>query len=524
MQRSGVKTQVAEVGILGLILFICFSHLFVHAAPMGQAQDLGTAPVTNLSNSPDIVSRYADIAADCAGNVHVVWQELDGGEDYVHSVTYSMWDGTSWTSPNAILVAPRVLLPSIAADPQGNLHLVYLSWNDLFYTRTRGGPGWSARSWSVSVLIGNDRGIGNPHWFEMVVDGQGHLHVLFQRFDRFGEPDYYAQVEYITSIDGGESWSQPVILSNPGGKAGWQGTSNWLTIDERGALYVTWQERAIDPFAMIETPGRQDQTDTTSVLVASSLDGGRSRSVPLLMSDPATAIHQPLAIISDGHGTIHLLWHQGHNEIIHRRTSDQGQTWTAPEVILKAQGDITRYGKAGGAVDSRGWVHVVLPLDTQDLYYLVWNGEQWLESVNVTSDPLRTSYWPRLAIAGGNRLHLVWNQGYPELMVPDQSQRLARGEYEVLHKEILLDAPLVKPASCQIGTPVAKATSPPLDDGIVNPTPAATPAATATRVIAPFPAPVTSATNSLVSPILIGIVPSLILIGAVLLGQFMKQR
>ena len=494
------------------VVFACTLSVSYGPALLAQERDLGTTPATNLSSSGNTVSRYADITADCAGNVHVVWIEEDGAGVYDRSICYSMWDGNTWTEANSIRVAYGALIPSVVADRNGDLHLLYLSGNLLWHSRTRGTAPWSARSWSAPIAISEPLNDENQRWHELVIDEQDNLHVLYLGWGSEGET-LRSEAYYVQSPDGGQTWSSPTLLSSPGVWAGLSGTSNWLAADQQGGLYAVWGEEHAFPAA----------TTAHKVLFARSQDGGVSWTAPLLMSEPAIQPSEPLAIVSDGRGTLHLLWHRGQNEIVHQRSRDQGQTWTEPYVIFKGDQDISRYGKGSAAVDSRGWLHVVMPLGTQDLYYLVWNGEQWLEPTNVTHDPERVSYWPRLAIAGGNQLHLVWNQGYPELALPELEQRLSRGEYEILHKGILLDAPTVEQTSCRAGIPLATPTPASQEGGpgLAVTATSRTPTRQPLAVSPPMPSGLSR--DRPAWAILVGVVSSLILLGLAVVWYLMRR-
>lgn len=529
--------RVPGRSIWGLaILLIYLFQPFAYRAAIAQEGDLATVPVTNLSNSPDIVSRYADITADCAGRVHVVWVEQDAEEDGVSYLTYSHWDGNAWTPPNDIAVAAEVLIPSIVADSDGNLHVMYVNGAAIMHTRTTGGPSWSARSWSEAVAVGAQEVGGHHRWHDLFVDEEDDLHLLYQNWGAEGTSSFYTEMYHTRSSDGGQSWSKPMLLSNRGQWAQISGTSNFLTMDEEGVLYALWGE------------GRSSAADYTSleVWLARSPDGGNSWLAPVLMSDPAVQPSEPVAIISDGRGTLHLLWHRGAKEINHQRSLDQGQTWTEPVVVFTAEEGMTRYGKASTGVDGRGGVHVVLPLDNYNLYYLRWTGDRWLPAVNLTSDWIRQAYWPRLAIANGNMLHLVWNHGHSELGLPDLQQRLARGEYEILHKEIRLDAPQVDPAACRIGQARSvssaaapgddtAATVPPPGSGGVEPTRSARQprpdgatelptSATVTVTTVPVRALAAPAVAHRVPVVVLGIVASCALVVAVVLVRVLRLR
>jgi len=72
-------------------------------------------------------SRYPAVAADSDGNVHVVWQDDTSGDFEIYC-RKSSDGGSSWAASQRLTWTPGWSQnPAIAADPSGNLHLV---WHD----------------------------------------------------------------------------------------------------------------------------------------------------------------------------------------------------------------------------------------------------------------------------------------------------------------------------------------------------------------------------------------------------------
>ena len=245
-------------------------------------------------------------------------------------------------------------------------------------------------------------------------------------------------------------------ISTLGELAGITGQSNLLTVDHKGNIYAIWGEGQVSVAAYTNT----------RVMFASSLDNGHTWSAPLVLgiSSPGAFYNEPIALLNvydDKTDTdvLHAIWLRGQNEVVHQRSLDHGRSWATPETVFVGGGDVTRYGKGSAVVDGEGRIHLVMPMDTQDLYYAVWENGAWSSPVNITNDPLRRSYWPRLALDGWGYLHLVWNQGNPEVAIPDEDQRLLRGEYEILHRRVFLSGDAAMQRSCPpITTTVPTAT------------------------------------------------------------------
>lgn len=480
----------------------------VFAVPLRQTSGFSGNPPDNLSASPDTVSRYSSVAADCAGRVHVVWVEEDGGESELHSINYAGWDGTLWREASSIMVAPRVLLPSLTADPSGNLHLVYFSYSVLYYTHTSGGPPWSALSWSKPEPVGQKADDERLHWHELIADSKGNLHLIYVNWR--GESQMtYSQVFYTGLPIGKREWTEPTRLSDPTAWAGIVGSSN-LVSDANGTLYALWMEA---------TPPYQGG-DPSKIMFAQSADGGQTWSPRQQLSTMESVFNESIGLVAPEPSQVHALWYDGVYNVVHSSSPDGGATWTRPSTIYTADGDITRYGTGTLTADSGGGIHAFLPLDRQDVFYLHWTGGSWLPPINVSADPVNTSYWPRAKVALGNQLHLVWNKGYAELALPDLEKRLAAGQYEILHKSIPLDAPAL-PITCQASLSAAEPTTPPMTERTVIETPSPSPTATPNLAVVQEPAP---SRSSEVVPIVLGSGLSAILVLGVVAARLARKR
>lgn len=491
-----------------LTLLFMIPAALAHAAPSWQIGDLNGSASDNLSNSPGIVSRYSSAAADCTGRVHVVWVEEDGGESELHSINYAGWDGTSWGEASSIIVAPRVLLPTLTADSSGNLHLVYFSYSVLYYTHTSGGPLWSAQSWSEPEPVGQKADDERLHWHELIADAEGNLHLIYVNWR--GESQLtYSQVFYTGLPIGKREWTEPTRLSDPTAWAGIIGSSN-LVSDANGTLYALWME-ATPPYR---------SGDLSSIVFSHSTDGGQTWSAGQQLNSADPNFNDPIGLAVPAQGQVHALWYSGLYDVAHSSSLDGGETWTRPGTIYTAGGDITRYGSGALTTDSSGSIHAFLPLDGQDIFYLRWSGGSWLPPVNMSTDPVNTSYWPRAKVALGNELHLVWNKGYAELALPDLEKQLAAGQYEILHKRIPLDAPAL-PMTCQASLSTAKPTAPPIADRIALETPSPSPTATPNLAFIQEPAP---SRSSEIMPIVLGSGLSAILVLGVAAARLIRKR
>lgn len=230
------------VCIISLILLSALMLVSWEAAGVSAQTGSWTKPV-NVSHTPNS-SWFPDLAVDSQGNVHVIWCEtthLESGADK-EQVFYSMWDGQAWSTPNDI-VPPSfdIIRNAITTDAFGDLHVsfggsVYRTLS-IYYMQAPYHSGWSTTAWSSPRLISLN---GNSYISDIAVDSKGVIHVIF---DDRGEPLSdtqlgYADVFYRRSSDGGKTWSYPVNLSrSPTGSSRIQ-----MEIDSNDVIHVVWDE------------------------------------------------------------------------------------------------------------------------------------------------------------------------------------------------------------------------------------------------------------------------------------------
>jgi len=495
-------------------LFLALVALF--ALPLAfRAEVYADAPWSaplNLSDTPPAVSRYPAIAADGMGNVHVTWIEEAGDEDGTSMIYYTMWNGDTWTTPVDILGGRYLLLPSMAVDRDGFIHLVYISGGRLMYSRAHvEGRPWSAQGWSSPVELVPPLTPGdNVRWPEIHTTSQGAVYILYTQIYASGA----TEVQILTSPDGGLNWSQPVRISNPGEVASTElANANRLAIDESsGTLYALWGEGKPAPTS----------TECLRVFFARSEDGGVSWSTPLLLSDPEGALAEALAVIVDSMGQVHVFWRDSERAIIHQWSADSGVTWSLRQSVAAMQ-DTQRYGGVSAVTDSLGNIHLVYVLD--GVRHITWDGSEWSppELVADLISSESAAVWPRLAISRGHELHGVWYDGFAELGLPDLEERLARGEYEIRYSRRLLDTPVLALQPFR-ATPAAT---------LPSPAPSPTPVLPAVATMAPSPTPASfvasapdarSASQRSGWSIAFGIVASGVVIGLVLFVRVFVRR
>jgi hypothetical protein len=127
-----MKTKSIQFSLF-LIAFLVFWNISSQGSHPVHAQGDVVAwgePIP-LSNS-SIQAWQPTIAADLAGNVHIMWSQstqLERPVGYGDTLYYTRWDGKKWITPVDVLVSPEAGLgaefPEMTVTPDGTLHAIW---------------------------------------------------------------------------------------------------------------------------------------------------------------------------------------------------------------------------------------------------------------------------------------------------------------------------------------------------------------------------------------------------------------
>jgi len=193
-----------------------------------------------------------------------------------------------------------------------------------------------------------DSGAAKPN---LLIDRQGNLHAVWEVSDEgggaYGNVQRPAYLMYSNSINGGNSWSEPIIFDivrdesrNPA-----------ISEDVSGRLVLTWLGLPEDKiYYRISDDGGENWSASQ---VIPGISGGWSI-YNTLLDDASMAI--------DSDGLIHL-------------------------VVIG---------------------HVDEVLESLQILHLVWNGESWSDLDVIATYNLDAPEWPRIVVSEGNILNVVW--------------------------------------------------------------------------------------------------------------------
>jgi len=130
-----------------------------------------------------------------------------------------------------------------------------------------------------------------------------------------------------------------------------------------------------------------------------------------IYSSPETIHYR--AVTSDNSGNLHMVWIKSvlkstwYTEVHYTKRDETG--WSEPLVISSLR------GSAGGqpdiVVDNFDHIHVVLEGrrgTTTDVFYVMWDGMEWSEPVNISNTLGFVGYLIKMTTDSNNNIHVVW--------------------------------------------------------------------------------------------------------------------
>ncbi len=216
--------------VLGTLLLIMLLATAVRplSSPNIIAVDLGWSTPQYISYNQGN-SEAPRIAVDSEGNLYVVWKDYTTGNSGILADTRP--SNGNWSALEPIPdTSAGSGNPSLAIDYEGSLHVV---WTDnitgesgIFYANRPSGGNWSA----PQKITGSSDNSTAP---DIAADGQGNLHVVWQE-GLEEAPD----ILYTTKPSDGSWAEQPINISN----TIWWSMSPSIAVDGEGNVHVVWRD------------------------------------------------------------------------------------------------------------------------------------------------------------------------------------------------------------------------------------------------------------------------------------------
>ena len=241
--------------------------------------------------------------------------------------------------------------PCVVYDVKGNIYYAHLSdpidgnWIDRIVVQKSVDNG---RTWSAGVGIGlNFPKMQDKEW--LAVDHsnseyQNNIYVSWTEFDEYGStaPDDSSRIHFSRSTDEGETWSEPIRISDTGG--------NCVDEDEtvegavpaigpNGEIYISWSGPLGIMFDKSIDGGNTFGTD----IFVDEMPGGWAFDIPGIFRCNGLPITACDISHSEYRGNVYVGWSDQRNgendtDIFFRRSTNGGETW---DEVVRVNDDST---------------------------------------------------------------------------------------------------------------------------------------------------------------------------------------
>lgn len=270
------------------------------------AQDSGWSNPLNLSNTPTN-SLLPSLAVDAYGNVHIIWiEEVDPGFSVV---LYSRLGNNGWSTPVDIFASndqgmiDRAIL---LGDASGKLHILF-SRSGIQYSWAYADQAGSALNWlPPETVVQPFTNITHHH---AVISSDGGLHLVY---DIANGPN--SGIYYLSSPDGGITWNESTVI-HPNPSPNLMVSQPRIAISKSGGIHVVW-----------ETNNYPEAFPPTGIQYSSSTDGKIWEPATPLAVGPYT---EP-TILALGENEVHIVWSGTDTDRykFHRYSKNNGNSWT----------------------------------------------------------------------------------------------------------------------------------------------------------------------------------------------------
>jgi hypothetical protein len=420
----------------------------IYAGDLGLAQESRWSPPVQLSDTGRF-SWFPDIAADPSGHVHVVWATFVPGYD---AVMYATADRKgAWSRPTDIIVLSdtgAATRPTIMFDLRGNAHLIGRNDHQMVYYRVPFDDLQFPQRWP------RERDIASPGaYFSAIASApDGSLHFIFTANPRFEECITCYSIFYRQSRDGGASWSNPTLITPPGNGA----VKPQLIVDRKGYLHVVWDAGRGGGLAQItgstqvsyisSRDGGRTWSDPLEFSgPTAGYPDGSGKFITIAEDGTGKLVIAWLKLPDD------VLQYQVSSD------GGLSWSAPAPLHGAFGIWDVveSRLDTYSMATDSGGNVHLVMVgrLDKTSkipsLLHFVWDGTSWSEPEVIFTSQDFIPAWPRIAIGLGNQLHVAWFAAN-DLFATDSPD----ADFRIWYSRSSASAPAIQPVVYPTSTPL----------------------------------------------------------------------
>jgi hypothetical protein len=227
-------------------------------------------------NSDD--SYYPTIALDTNNHIHVVWHDNTpvNAEIFYKKSTNG---GASWTTKRLTYNSDESHSPSIAADSNNHIHVVWIDYTpgnaEIFYKKSTDGGG----NWTTKRLTYNSKGSYYP---TVAIDSNNHVHIVWNNYISGNSEIYFKK-----STNGGASWTTKRLTYNVE-----DSFTPTIAVDSSSYIHVTWNDY---------TPGNDE------IYYKRSTNGGAIWTTKRLTYNSGNSFSPDIDVAPNNQ--IHVVWH-----------------------------------------------------------------------------------------------------------------------------------------------------------------------------------------------------------------------
>ncbi len=308
------------------------------------------------------------------------------------------------------------ILPSLALDSAGNVHIAWYDLTDyagsgtdgdIFYKR------WEASTYSwITTEVVSTESTNHSIYPSLALDSTGNVHITWQDYTDYAGSGadidiFYKRWEVSTS-----SWTTTEVVST---ESTGDSESSSLAVDTLGDVYISWYDWTdyagsgadIDIFYKRWEVSTSSWT-TTEVVSTESTNH---------------SVHPSLAVDTDGN--IHIAWYDQTDyagsgtdgDIFYKRWNASTSTWAMTEVVSTESTDYANLIPSL-AVDTLGNVHIAWDDWSDyagsgtdaDIFYKYWNASSssWTTTEVISTESTYDSLSPSLTVDSAGNVHITW--------------------------------------------------------------------------------------------------------------------
>lgn len=331
------------------------------------------------------------VVSDKNDTLYAVWSEnfseVQAYDLNLDTIYFAQKIDSAWSDPIDIFASSengQARVNRLRIDSRGNLHLVYTEWPGIVYAKTSITTAGNPRDWQSTHIAENA-------WMADIAIGADNVVHMVYILDRKG-------VFYISSEDGGQTWSSPITIWDASSSAPESSNSVRIEVDNKGILHVAWDI----------TAATENQWTPIGIAYARSVDGGITWKNDFSFSGK----DDYPSIGFDLQGRIHLVWDNTTASMLGRgytMSTDGGRTWFSPERIFPGFRGTTRWPAM--TLDSAGTLHLFTSADSQvasgtRIFHSQWENSKWSEPELVSGNLIAVE-GPSVAVSNGNHLDLM---------------------------------------------------------------------------------------------------------------------